>query len=300
MRLVKKQIRPLAAGAADVSYKRASSILTKTSGFLFAYDYSLNPYSGCSFGCTYCYAAFFSRDRRLRESWGYWVQVKENAVDLLRRKRRGTLDGKSIYMSSVTDPYQPVERQLRLTRRLLEMFVERGDQVKLVVQTRGPDVVRDIDCYKCIEENGGKVQINLSITTDDEEIRSSFEPYCPSNQVRLKTVKRLVAEGLQTCITMTPLLWVSDPKTFGDELVATGCTRFILQSFHFERGSFIAQTRDEAMQLMARRVGRDPSDYWQIRYLEEYEYWRAVLRGRLLAEKDVTVGEGVDGFAPPF
>ena len=81
-----------------------------------AYDFTLNPYSGCSFGCTYCYAAFFSRDAEKRDAWGYWVNVKENAEALLKKRRR-SLDGKRIYMSSVTDPYQPIERELKLTRQ---------------------------------------------------------------------------------------------------------------------------------------------------------------------------------------
>ena len=91
------------------------------------YDYTLNPYSGCSFGCTYCYAAFFSRDTEKRDNWGYWVNVKENAVELLQKRLKRTpdaLDGKLIYMSSVTDPYQPVERELKLTRRILEVMAE--------------------------------------------------------------------------------------------------------------------------------------------------------------------------------
>ena len=102
-------------GKSRVEYKAASGILTKASGFISAFDYTLNPYSGCTFGCTYCYAAFFARSRERVDNWGYWVQVKENALDLLRRKRKKTLKGKTIYMSSVTDPYQPIERELELT-----------------------------------------------------------------------------------------------------------------------------------------------------------------------------------------
>ena len=103
------------------------------------YDFTLNPYSGCSFGCTYCYAAFFSKTREQRDRWGYWVMVKENALELLERRKRGALDGKRIYMSTVTDPYQPIERQLDLTRGLLEVLADRHSP-KLVVQTRSPDV----------------------------------------------------------------------------------------------------------------------------------------------------------------
>ena len=117
----------------DVDYAPVRDILTRATGFMDAYDFTLNPYSGCSFGCTYCYAAFFSYSTEKRDSWGLWVDVKENAVERLRR-RRGSLDGKLIYMSSVTDPYQPIERQIELTRGLLEMLARH--RPKLVVQTR--------------------------------------------------------------------------------------------------------------------------------------------------------------------
>ena len=104
--------RPTRIGETAVAYIPAQEVLTKATGFMDAYDFTLNPYSGCSFGCTYCYAAFFSRDVQKRDNWGYWVTVKENAVELLEKRKPGVLDGKLIYMSSVTDPYQPVERQL--------------------------------------------------------------------------------------------------------------------------------------------------------------------------------------------
>ena len=142
------RFRPSVVGLAAVTYAPTSQVLNKPSGFMDAYDFTLNPYGGCSFGCTYCYAAFFSRDVEKRDSWGQWVNVKDNAVELLKKRKPGTLDGKLIYMSSVTDPYQPVERQLELTRGLLRTMAERGDKPKLVVQTRSPDVVRDCDLYR--------------------------------------------------------------------------------------------------------------------------------------------------------
>ena len=112
-------------GQAAVTYAPTAQLLTRPSGFMDAYDFTLNPYSGCSFGCSYCYAAFFSRDTAKRDTWGKWVNVKEN-VEALLKKRRRSLDDKRIYMSSVTDPYQPIERELELTRRLLQVMVERG------------------------------------------------------------------------------------------------------------------------------------------------------------------------------
>ena len=179
---------PDSIGGTTFAKSSASQLLNRATGFMNAYDFTLNPYSGCSFGCTYCYAAFFSRDVEKRDTWGKWVNVKENAVELLRKRRPGTLDGKLIYMSSVTDPYQPVERRLELTRELLRAMADRGDKPKLVVQTRSPDVVRDCDLFRQIEKNGGRVQVNMTVTTDDEDIRRTFEPHCPSNPKRLDAI----------------------------------------------------------------------------------------------------------------
>ena len=252
--------RPNKVGETLLDYRQTGEILTKASGFMDAYDFTLNPYSGCSFGCTYCYAAFFSRDTENRDNWGYWVNVKENAVELLRKRLKRTpdaLDEKLIYMSSVTDPYQPVERELKLTRRILEVMAE-GHRPKLVVQTRSPDVTRDCDLFRQIEDNGGRVQVNMTVTTDDEDIRRTFEPFCPANHVRLEAIKQVQAEGIDACITMTPLLIVNSPYAFADRLVDTGVKKFIAQPFHFTRGKFVANTRQKALEAGSGEAGVQP------------------------------------------
>ena len=171
-----------------------------------------------------------------------------------RLKRRPEfLDDKLIYMSSVTDPYQPVERELGLTRRLLEVMAD-GHRPKLVVQTRSPDVARDCDLFRQIEDNGGRVQVNMTVTTDDEDIRRTFEPFCPSSPVRLAAIKEVQAAGVDACITMTPLLMVSSPYAFADSLLETKVQKFIAQPFHFNRGKFVATTRDKAFRPDGRKT----------------------------------------------
>jgi len=280
-------------GRGEVSSKPAREILMRATGFMGEYDYTLNPYSGCAFGCTYCYAAFFSRSVERRDTWGNWVEVKENAVDLIKRRKVGKLDGKRIYMSSVTDPYQPVERRLQLTRRLLQVLADRH-QPRLVVQTRSPDVVRDCDLFRKIGDGGGRVRVNMTVTTDDEDVRRTFEPSCPSNTRRLHAIAEVRKAGIETCITLTPLLLVSDAEAFADSLLATGVERFIAQPFHFARGRFVASTREGAVALMAEKLGCGV-DSFQPRYLDHYRRVFAVLRERL-----PELGEGKDGFAPPF
>jgi len=245
-------------GHSSIHYKSAASILSPATGFMDSYDFTLNPYSGCSFGCTYCYAAFFARDNALREQWGYWVNVKENALTLLKALRRKPLLDKAIYMSSVTDPYQPIEKELQLTRSLLQELLD-YHQVRLVVQTRSPLVTRDLDLLQRFPT----VQVNMTITTDSERVRKVFEPLCPSNKVRLQAIQQVHEAGVPACITLTPLLPVEDAHAFAQALLATGIIRYIIQPFHADRGKFTAGTRAEAVRLM-QELGWTPERYQQV------------------------------------
>ena len=305
----------------------ARDILTRASGFMGDYDYTLNPYSGCSFGCTYCYAAFFSRSAEQRDGWGAWVTVKRNAVERLAgqlRRKPTLLDGKRIYISSVTDPYLPAEREYRLTRRILEvmahgppaadgsvsaqasLFAEAVPEPAatspsrplLVIQTRSPDVVRDCDLFRDIEANGGRVRVNMTVTTDDEDVRRAFEPSCPANARRLDAIRAVREAGVETCVTMTPLLLVRRAEVFAQSLLETGVKKFIVQPFHFARGKFVAATRERAFALMAEKLGCDAASF-QSSYSDSYEAARSVLKARL-ESVGAELGEGRKGFAPPF
>lgn len=268
--------RPTRFGPTAVKYKDASGILTKPSGFMSGYDFTINPYSCCAFGCAYCYAASFAPDQQSADSWGKWVTVKQNAMQRLKRLRRD-LRGKSIYISSVTDPYQPIEKRLGLTRNILEELVHH--QPRLVIQTRSPLVVRDIDLLQQFEV----AQVNMTITTDSEEVRRAFEPSCPSNEQRLQAIQKVCEAGIRACITMTPLLPVVDAERFAERLRATGVKRFIVQPFHAKKGQFAAGTKDTATPL-----------------IEQYDWTGAgylAVRDVLL-ERLPQLGEGKDGFAP--
>lgn len=270
--------KPERLGQSNIYYKKAGSILSPTSGFMDSYDYTLNPYSGCSFGCSYCYAAFFARDNAGKDQWGYWVNVKENAMELLIKFRKKPLIGKTIYMSSVTDPYQPIDKKLELTRDLLSELIK-YHQVRLVIQTRSPLVVRDIDLFKQFKV----LQVNMTITTDSEKVRKVFEPLCPSNRVRLDAIKEVNDAGIQSCITMTPLLPLEDPHAFGKSLLESGISNFIIQPFHQDRGKFTAGTREEAVKLF--------NEYnWT---KERYKEVEKIISGYI-----PNIGIGKDGFKP--
>lgn len=270
--------KPVKLGHASITYKEVGTILNKTSGFMAGYDYSLNPYSGCSFGCSYCYAAFFARDNEQKEQWGYWVNIKENALLLLKKFRSKPITGKTVYMSSVTDPYQPIERKIELTRDILKELLK-YHQPRLVIQTRSPIVTRDVDLLKQFNA----VQVNMTVTTDSEKVRKVFEPLCPSNKARLAAIKEVNEAGINACITMTPLLPVEDPEAFAKSLVETGIKKFIIQPFHKDRGKFTAGTREQAMQLF-----------------KEYNWDNTTYKKTedIIRRFIPTIGVGKEGFAP--
>jgi DNA repair photolyase len=271
------QVRKKTIGNADISYIQSSSILTEAKGFMDAYDYTLNPYSGCTFGCHYCYAAFFARSADERDAWGNWLKVKDNALHLLKKWRKRPLINKTIYLSSVTDPYQPIEKDLELTRSiLLELLT--FHKPRLVIQTRSPYVLRDLDLLRQFRD----IQINMTVTTDSETVRKAFEPFCPSNVSRLKAITTITTHGLNTCITLTPLLPVENASAFANELIATGVRKFIVQPFHPDKGKFVAGTRTKALEIIENMSWNDQ------RYNEVVEIFR---------QKLPWLGEGKKGFA---
>ncbi len=267
-------------GASALTYVEAKSILTKPAGYADFFDYSLNPYSGCTFGCSYCYAAYFARSDDLKQTWGQWVHVKENALDLLKRRRKKPLTGKTIYMSTVTDPYQPVEKDLELTRALLEELYTHH-QPRLVVQTRSPLVTRDIDLFQQFDH----IQVNMTVTTDDDSIRKQFEPRCSSIDQRLDAITRVHEAGIPTAITMTPLLPVRDPRRFAGRLLETGVPHFAIQPFHPANMRFMSST-PQHVQTLTKKMG------WNFaRYDEVYQILRDALPSMI---------EGKQGFIPKW
>ncbi|HEX2079706.1 MAG TPA: radical SAM protein [Longimicrobium sp.] len=268
---------PTSIGQAQVTSFDAKQVLTPATGFMSAFDYTLNPFVGCSFGCSYCYAAFFTSTPERREHWGYWVDVKRNAVEQLRRARG--LFGKKIYMSSVTDPYQPIERELELTRGMLEVMAEPERQPRLVVQTRSPLVARDADLLAKLRH----VRVNMTITTDDEAIRKRFEPMCPSNDRRIEALMQVKRAGARIGVCITPMLPLRDPARFADRLASLEADVYVAQPFKPSRGPFAASTRQMATDIL-HEFGWDDR-----RYRRAFDELRARLPH---------LYEGQDGFMP--
>ncbi len=254
------------------------SIFSPATGFIQrgGFDWTCNPYVGCTFGCTYCYAAFLPQNRRPISEWGKWFTVKRNAVELARRHAQ-KLAGHSIYMSSVTDPYLPAERSLMLSRGILEALLPH--QPRLVIQTRGPLVVRDIDLITQFRS----VRVNVSLPTDSERVRQVFEPKAPSLEKRWDALRELRAAGVPVGICITPTLPMGAPGAFAERLAAFQPDVLVCQDFHDSHGNFGANTGQTARRLLAETD-------WNA---TQYHSFVARLRQFLI------VYEGEAGFFPP-
>lgn len=261
-----QQAIPAKCGPAVVSERPRSKVLGKPGGRIGDFcDYALNAYVGCGFGCSYCYAAFFVADEAMRQAWGTWVDVKTAALEEI--ELCPNLKGKRVTMSTATDPYQPLEARIGLTRQLVEAMSHPLRQPKLVIQTRSPLVVRDIDLFKRFEH----LRVNMSITTDCDEIRKEFEPGCSSIERRMEAIRELRAAGIKTGVTVSPMLPVKDPHAFGRTLAELGADRYAVSDFHQTDRPFAASTRDRARALLRQH-------HWT---RNEYERAAYVIRGYL-------------------
>lgn len=173
------------------------TILTKTA--ISGFDYCINPYVGCGHGCRYCYASFMKRFTGHLEPWGEFIDVKVNAPYLLRKQLKRAKQG-VVAFSTVTDPYQPIEKKYQLTRKCLETLLEAQFSVNLL--TRSSLCLRDIDLFKQFK----KIEVGFSITTHDERIKKIFEPTSPSIRTRVNSLKTLRQEKIRTYAFIGPML----------------------------------------------------------------------------------------------
>jgi DNA repair photolyase len=174
-------------------------------------DYTLNCYTGCGHGCTYCYARFMQRFHPHDEPWGKFVDVKINAVEVLKRQLRRLKPG-NVFVSSACDGWQPVEAEYRLTRRCCELLLEYGFQVNLL--SKNSLVLSDLDIF-----SGRDVNVGVSITTLDERLQKLWEPQTSNVSERLRVVEAAGQAGLKTTIMFAPLLpFLSDGRESLDEL----------------------------------------------------------------------------------
>jgi DNA repair photolyase len=182
------------------------SVLNKvTSRRGLPFTHAVNPYRGCEFGCRYCYARYTHEFLEMRpEEFEQKIYFKENAAWLLEQELRRLKPGTEIALGTATDPYQPVERKLGLTRSLLEVFA-RQSGFRLGLVTKSTLIVRDLDLLQEISKRN-RLTVHLTVTTMNAKLARVLEPRAPRPDLRMQALRQLREAGLRAGILCSPLM----------------------------------------------------------------------------------------------
>jgi DNA repair photolyase len=192
--------------ATQLRPETARSIITRNDSPDIPFEQSINPYRGCEHGCTYCYARPSHAYVDLSPGIDFETKLfyKADAAVLLEQElgARGYVP-KPITIGANTDPYQPVERELKVTRSLLEVLERTRHPMSLI--TKGTLILRDLDLLRSLARDG-LVNVFVSITSLDAELKRTLEPRAASPQARLRVVRELVAAGVPTGVLVAPII----------------------------------------------------------------------------------------------
>lgn len=269
----------------ELRYTAPKTLLNKGTGFLSGYSHSLNPYTGCTFGCSYCYVRQMPVSLFRDADWGQWVDIKRDAAAIVskqleRAKKKGPV---TIFMSSSTDPYQPIEYKERITRSILEAMVDQPPDF-LLLQTRSPLVVRDIDL---LSQLGKSVRVSMTVETDREDIRKHFTPSAPPIPARLKALKQLNEANIPAQAAIAPMLPSSEQFA---ALLRPLVRRVCIDDYFMGDGSGGKRTKNLKIQALYKELGLEEW-YQPGAYKMVYERMKAIF-----AENELFISQ--KGFEP--
>jgi len=177
-----------------IDFREAKSIITKSN--IPSIDYVINPYTGCQHGCIYCYAEFMIRFTGHKgDKWGQFLDIKTFNLNKVKPQK---YNGKTILLSSVTDPYLPLEKKYQNTRKILEKLV--GTEAEISILTKSKLVVRDIDLFKKFKN----INVGISISTLDENFAKIIERAASKPLDRLDAIKQISEAGIETYTFISP------------------------------------------------------------------------------------------------
>lgn len=220
---------PEEAGGEGPSYRAIECRIALTPSRLPGLDFALNPYLGCGHDCVYCFAPEVLRKDRSR--WAIDIGARNQLPRLLAkelRSKRGTIG-----LGTVTDPYQPLESRLGLTRRCLEELVRA--EARVSVLTKSDLVLRDTDLLARLPG----AEVGITVTTIDERLAGLFEPGAPSPQRRLGAIACLSQSGLDTYVMIGPILpdvTDRDLDSFMGAIAASGTRRVMTDRLRLRPG----------------------------------------------------------------
>lgn len=192
-----------------VAYRelRSRSLLNRCDSSRVPFEWTVNPFRGCSMGCRYCYATYTHEFMGLTDPEDFhrvvYVKVgglEETASQLAAIIRRGH----TIALGTATDPYQPAENQYRITRRFLEAAAQcRG--LRLGITTKGALILRDLPLLQKIATRSS-LSVHLSLISTDADLLRRLEPWAPAPDVRIEVLRQVSAAGIETWLGLAPIL----------------------------------------------------------------------------------------------
>jgi len=190
----------------EVQDEQARKIITFNDSPDISFDRSINPYRGCEHGCVYCFARPTHAHMGLSPGLDFETRLfaKPNAAVLLEKELAArNYEVRTIAMGTNTDPYQPIERQRRITRSILEVLDRTNHPVGIV--TKSALITRDIDILARMAERG-LAKVALSVTTLDAELARSMEPRAATPSLRLKAIRQLADAGIPVAVMVAPVI----------------------------------------------------------------------------------------------
>ena len=245
---------------------RVKGIVTKniiTKSKLPGADYVINPYVGCMHSCIYCYASFMKRFYSIDEDWGKFVYEK----NFPQIKNLDKYEGKKILLSSVTDPYQPIENKKNITRNIILSFCDSG--VELEILTKSKLVLRDIKLLKRIP----KLLVGVSVSIDKEIICKKVERGCSSYRERVDVLKKLSLNNIKTYAFISPIFpYITDYKKIIKELKGT------VNYFYFENLNLRSNYKKGVFNFIRKNYSEYYEEYLKIYNNRNYykKYWERI------------------------
>src|SRR5579863_6152983 len=169
------------------------------------FSHAINPYRGCEFACRYCYARYTHEFLEMTPGdFERKIYFKQNASWLLDQELKRLKPGTQIAIGTATDPYQPLERKLKITRSLLEVFA-RHSGFRLGIISKSALISRDIDVLKEIARNN-QLTVHITVTTMNAKLARQLEPRAPRPDLRIRTLAQMRHAGLRAGVMCSPLM----------------------------------------------------------------------------------------------
>lgn len=229
--------------------------LTKSN--LPASDYVINPYVGCPHGCKYCYASFMKRFTGHSEEWGNFIDIKSCSKPISKKK----LNGKTVFLASVTDCYNPYEEKYCITQSILKQLLD--IECTVCISTKSSLILRDVELLKQFKD----LTVAMSVNTLDESFKSDMDN-ASSIQERLNTLKMLHENGIHTVLFMSPIFpEITDYKEIIEK------SRLFVNEYWFENLNLRGEYKAKILSYISKTYPQHMDLYKQIYVGKNKEYW---------------------------